>query len=235
MVDEDGKYLYPHYFKATKDLNGNLINGAGSKGGGYVLICPNCGYAEYTHDKRRKYCSVRCKNEAYRKVYAVRSPEATGILERVRLTRVCQFCGEEFKVSRSIVKKGGGVYCCKTCASRARGLVPLTYICQHCGETFKSVWQHNATFCSVNCLKLSPRLNNKNEIIKYVPMLLRKEEVTEEKINSEMYNMYLKEMMRLPIGERDGFQIEAYSTEMREKAVGIVLGIGKRKQKTVHF
>ena len=232
MVDENGKYVYPHYYKATKDLNSSLQNGPGSKGGGYVLICPNCGYAEYTHDKRRKFCSVKCKNEAYRKAYAMSFPESTGIIEKVRLTRVCQFCDEEFKVSRSVVKKGGGVYCSKSCASKARGLVPLTYICKHCGITFKSVWPHNSTFCSINCYKLAPRLDNRNEIVKYVPHLLHKEEMVDERVNHEMYEMMSRERARLPIGERDDFQIEAYTTEMREKAASKVFGIKKDKQKS---
>lgn len=230
LRDDNGKFIYPHYAKAAPDLDPRLLVGHGSRGGGYVLVCPNCGRGMYTNDKRRKFCSVKCKNEAYRKVYAMSFTEGVSTVKQVRLTRICQYCEKEFKASRSMIAKGGAVYCSKSCASKSRGLVPLTYICQHCGITFKSVWLKHAAFCSVNCMKLAPRLNNKQEYIQYQSKLLRKEDATDQQVNNEIYSIVEREKSKLPIGERSTFRIEAYTIELRERAFERLFSSVKAKQ-----
>jgi len=231
-LDKNGDYAYPHYAHAARDLDSRLNTGAGSKGGGYVLICPNCGHAMYTHDKRRKFCSLKCKNDAYRKAYNMMHPQASGIAERIGLTRVCQFCGEEFKVSKSVVKKGSGVYCCRECASKSRGLVPITYICNHCGGTFKSVFLHHAAFCSVNCMKMSPNFDTKNNIIVYRPRLFNESDSVEEEINNMVYEIVSERYRRLTKEERESTEKEPYTVELREKATSRLFG--KRKNKQIH-
>lgn len=88
-------------------------------------------------------------------------------LQRGRVLRQCQYCGEEFIVFASKVRSGGGTYCSRSCMAEAYrelkgsnnpnwkgGMVTLS--CAQCGKEFQVVpaKAEKARYCSVECKNL---------------------------------------------------------------------------------
>ena len=80
-----GKWKFPKRVKNTADPDW-----------GYKRECLHCGTTFYARYPLRRYCSYRCRNDAWiqrRKQYR----------EMARL-KVCEYCGEEFKAKRKDAK-----------------------------------------------------------------------------------------------------------------------------------
>ncbi|KXA94715.1 hypothetical protein AKJ36_02335 [candidate division MSBL1 archaeon SCGC-AAA259I07] len=71
-------------------------------GGPYKKECAFCGEMFYAYYPTRKYCSYRCKNDAYIERRRQRKKEAR--------KKTCQYCGEEFQAGRVDAK-----YCSSKC------------------------------------------------------------------------------------------------------------------------
>jgi len=65
--------------------------------------------------------------------------------------RICQVCGKEFMVHKSLVKKGGGKFCSNECywkSIRKR----VKKVCEVCGKRFEvSISEKDRRFCSKEC------------------------------------------------------------------------------------
>lgn len=69
--------------------------------------CVHCEkiFKDYASSKR-KYCSIECFNLAPKK--------------NTKIKRTCKYCGKEFKIKISRIKKGVGKYCSHSCSGLAR-------------------------------------------------------------------------------------------------------------------
>lgn len=75
---------------------------------GYKGICAFCGDAFQSSSSKAKYCSDRCRNDAYIKR---RKEKERKILEK---QKVCVCCGKEFTA-----KKKDAMYCSDACKQKA--------------------------------------------------------------------------------------------------------------------
>lgn len=62
----------------------------------YKRECDHCGKTFYAFSDRRRYCSYRCKNDAYIKLEKQRRQMARN--------KVCEYCGEKFVAKRKDTK-----------------------------------------------------------------------------------------------------------------------------------
>lgn len=72
----------------------------------YKGICTFCGEPFESSSPKAKYCSQRCKNDAYMK----RRKERKVLEEQ----KICIMCKKQF-----IAKKKDAMYCCKACKQKA--------------------------------------------------------------------------------------------------------------------
>lgn len=70
------------------------------------------------------------------------------------ISRVCQYCGKNFKTKTSEVRKGGGLYCSVKCYSLSRRR-RTKRVCKICGKQFEVhnyiVGRGEGNYCSVQC------------------------------------------------------------------------------------
>ena len=64
-------------------------------------------------------------------------------------TRVCERCGKLILIYPSDIKRGKGMFCCKSCAAYKKKVEKLTKICKACGITFKTTT--SSEFCCTEC------------------------------------------------------------------------------------
>jgi very-short-patch-repair endonuclease len=114
-------------------------------------ICEVCGkefeVRNYERDKRR-FCSRECVDLSRRK----------------REKRLCIWCGKEFEVVLSELKRGGGKFCSKECASKfywSKRETRVKVMCQFCGKEFEVLYSKVrkgfGRFCSRECASLYRR------------------------------------------------------------------------------
>lgn len=102
------------------------------------MFCKSCGKEFHNTDKNayNLYCSRSC---AYGKVDVL---------------RICVECGKEFYVHPSVIAKGHGNCCSRTCFDNSRRL-KVDCICKTCGEHFlvkpSIVNKGGGKYCSAQC------------------------------------------------------------------------------------
>ena len=78
------------------------------------------------------------------------------------LVRTCLHCGIDFRIRASLVAKGRGKYCSKTCKDAARTLSE-TVPCTYCGKPFRrkpsQTGRSDHLYCSWECFRAAPRRN----------------------------------------------------------------------------
>lgn len=107
----------------------------------FIHYCEYCGkeirtiksiHLKYiSHEMKHLYCSKECTNKAH----------------TTKITKTCEFCGKEFKITNCLadIQK----YCSRTCYENARVKI-LEKICPICGKKF-STYHKNQIFCSKQC------------------------------------------------------------------------------------
>lgn len=103
---------------------------------------------------RGKFCSVEC----YRKAQKLRTeaaaqqskPKSDRHRQGARVDCVCQICGKEFSIPPAWIRKGGGKYCGKVCATQAR-YQGFERICKGCGKEFRRRPGKDDKYCSREC------------------------------------------------------------------------------------
>ncbi|KKR10229.1 MAG: hypothetical protein UT38_C0014G0003 [Microgenomates group bacterium GW2011_GWA2_39_19] len=68
--------------------------------------------------------------------------------------KVCKRCGQEFRVSQVLIKKGYGFYCSKECWFGLFENARKKLICRQCGKAFivtKAVFKKGPKYCSKTC------------------------------------------------------------------------------------
>lgn len=175
--------------KRIKELSYGLDEhpawGIGSKGGGRVMICENCGHIKYVENKTQNFCSQRCRIDYQNKDTSSGfvPKEFAGAKKRKNLHRNCGYCGEKFKVTISKMKAGEGIYCCAKCANRAKGLKALWYKCNTCGTHFRAVTDMGSRFCSIECAAKKPTMRDNGEYFEALPQPLEPTDFFEHKLN----------------------------------------------------
>lgn len=152
----------------------------------YCVVC-----SKALIGRQRKYCGAQCTSKAY--YYASKHPcldcgklvcresdrcySCAKIGERNSQWRggpiscVCEVCGKEFEVRRSIVTKGHGRFCSYGCVGQwyAENWVGKknhnwlaareNIICQYCGKAFRiSPSQRHWKHCSLECKRAASRV-----------------------------------------------------------------------------
>lgn len=68
----------------------------------------------------------------------------------------CQRCGKETYRNPSLIQKGFGKFCSRTCEAKSRPNGPVERICEQCGRKFMKDWWSvqlgNVRFCSRKCI-----------------------------------------------------------------------------------
>lgn len=73
--------------------------------------------------------------------------------------RTCKICGQEFRVSPSVVKIGGGKFCSKECWNKRNPQINIQ--CLTCGKSFEDWKSNGRKFCSPKCGYLQRRFRVK--------------------------------------------------------------------------
>ena len=72
------------------------------------------------------------------------------------VTKQCECCGKEIRVSQARINDGRGKYCSEECANKAKEK-KTTIICAHCGKEFQVTLSRlkrgKVKFCSMECRK----------------------------------------------------------------------------------
>jgi hypothetical protein len=140
------------------------IAGPGRKGGCYVYICENCGFADYTRDHHQQFCCKQCKKEFYENGRVSKLNTTLPGYKSHTLHRRCAFCDIIFPVKFSDIYRGKGIYCSRNCTNRSRGFRPLWYQCNTCGRWFKAAVPEQSYFCSIEC---EDKYTRDKESVKY--------------------------------------------------------------------
>jgi len=180
------KYRYPKIRKASLILPRTPSHGPGSKGGGRIVICENCGTPVYTSSSSQEYCCRACFDEFMRGDHT--PIHSTKYKRRSNVTKICPFCNKKFKVSTSYINRGHGVYCCNKCSSRMRGFKAIWFKCNNCKAPFKGIIEANALYCCEECKNNDIHYDGDNDEI-YVnrsPIFLDNEETYEYIINMKL-------------------------------------------------
>ncbi len=147
--DEKGRPVNKKLYASAACIEREPLHGPGSRGGGRICVCDNCGVAEWTHTKTKQFCSRKCKYEFLANPNTQKSN--LNAKRRARIHKNCSFCGKEFTLPASRLSEGQGIYCSTKCANRCRGFVPLWYICNTCGTHFRAVTDMGSRYCSKEC------------------------------------------------------------------------------------
>mgnify|MGYP000912747092 FL=1 len=196
LKDKNGKYLYEDLRLISLSLEEYPLSGIGAAGGGYVVICDNCGHAKYTYKSDAHFCSKACKA---RYQYNHQDELKKDVLtRRGRVHRRCALCDKKFSLSISDLRSGMGVFCSRQCAAKGRGFKPLWYICPICGDHFRAVSFRGAQFCSIDCMSqrrtiLSERTGEIYTECK--PTLLYPDDKYDEIVNFELDNILCKKQI----------------------------------------
>jgi hypothetical protein len=145
--------------------------GIGSRGGGYITECDNCGTVFFTSSLNRHFCNNECRKQyedRARGLTIAKNPERYDVLHRL-----CNVCNTQFETTGNQIKKGRGLYCSNKCKYEGifkRKLFFWRYKCIVCGRVFKYSYPYH--YCSVECMKKdnTPRYN-KDVILMNVPLL----------------------------------------------------------------
>ena len=101
--------------------------------------CKQCGETFYTVNQEQQFCSNNC-----------------GFLyKRHNILKICEYCGKEFRCSKSQKKKK---YCSQACYfNLKKDSGRVTKNCRHCGDEFSSKKSAREVFCSLNCYSKHPK------------------------------------------------------------------------------
>lgn len=194
--DKNGKYSREDIRMASFTLEEFPLCGIGAGGGGYVVICENCGMAKYTYKSDAQFCSKNCKA---RYQYNHMGELKKDVLNRRgSVHRKCALCDTKFSIQISDLRTGVGVYCSRQCAARARGFKALWYICPICGDHFRAVTYNGAQFCSLDCMAQRREiLESRTEDIytECQPTLLYPDDKFDEIVNFELDHILCKKLI----------------------------------------
>ncbi len=134
----------------------NSPHGTGSdnpnwRGGPPEKVCLTCGCTYFTYDKRRKFCSLKCRPrtsiEKLREMAASAAARRSALSKKQHLRKcVCKVCGTGF------VSPGRRLYCDEhrwSPLGKTKERVP-NKVCKHCGTAFHTYEKHRI-YCSYGC------------------------------------------------------------------------------------
>lgn len=101
--------------------------------------CERCAQPFIKAKAEQRFCSRSC-----------------GTRTRTKLTRSCEYCGNQFSAYPSQLEKGDGRFCSyKCCGAAKRRYSATTHVCEGCGTSFTRIMYREAkhTFCSKACRK----------------------------------------------------------------------------------
>lgn len=122
--------------------------------------CPVCG-EKFLQQNRLKDNSLTCSPEC-----------AKARSESYYTTRICEHCGEEYKVEKSYIAsqeaRGQRIkFCSKECFTEHTRVDIVEITCDHCQKTFQKnknyIGDHN--FCSIDCKKEYHKENDRADIV----------------------------------------------------------------------
>ena len=112
----------------------------------YKKVCPNCGVEFSTTKKFKKYCSLKCSDEADKK----RRKEKYKPKPKVTYQKICPVCGKEFDTEKSTQ-----IYCSLACKrtenQKAEKAAVVKKNCVICGKEFETNKPTLIVTCSKEC------------------------------------------------------------------------------------
>lgn len=154
----------------SNKANGKIFVGKSHhswKGGKVKKICQECGNefeVELNQIERGggKYCSKVCHGKAQSKINVGENHPNW----KTKIKRICQECGNEFKLIPSLIEHGHGKYCSMVCYGLARSKLysgennprwtgKINKICELCGKEFaeyESKIKAGRKYCSTECM-----------------------------------------------------------------------------------
>jgi hypothetical protein len=172
LVEEQGFDRYPEW-------------GVGSKGGGRICLCDFCGHIKYVHNPTQNFCCRKCRYDFnHSDVIPNPLPRRPSAKRRLKVHRICGYCGERFSVNAHRVRAGGGIYCSKDCAHKATALKAIWFVCNTCGMEFRAVSDETCRFCSIECTAEKPRFTADGLYNESKPKLVDKYDIIDHRVNA---------------------------------------------------
>lgn len=142
-----------------------------------LFICKQCGKEYYSFKESSNFCCMECKKDYYRLIphecdycgkehyikryeyeHLVENPEKKMYCSREcanlalhnSVTKICDYCGSEYTVFKSLEKTQK--FCSYECfrKEKAKMIKQRTVICENCGKEFKT-YHPNQKFCCYEC------------------------------------------------------------------------------------
>lgn len=152
LVDEkdaNGKRVNKLMYMASMSIDRQPTYGPGSKGGGRIVVCDNCGTARWVDKPKQQFCCRTCK---YEYAHAESTPRISKrYVKRHVVHRYCEYCGKKITIKTSDLNKGRGIFCSNRCASLSKGFIPLWFYCNTCGSKFRAFTAAGSTHCCIEC------------------------------------------------------------------------------------
>ena len=170
-----------------------------------IKICPICNI-DYNDDKsRKKYCSIKCANEAQIKKITVECQQCQKYFEtwptKIKTRKYCSMeckkegvkhnirhnclcCGTSFMTIRSQMKK----YCSRICFGKHKCL-DIDKECVVCNQIFKPKFNHHVS-CSAKCAAI---YNNKHQ----KPLIISLNQALEQQNETEFTDCQIENIFKL--------------------------------------